>query len=143
MSGPGNKERTPPIKERIRLVKLPFTAEFLTEKRYQDGRGMAHLILNGREFKRLCYLTLLPETGYRGGHFHKVKTEGLYVVQGRALVDFVCSESGERLSLELRVGDRLEVPPGIAHRIKALSPLAFLEYADRPYEAEDDLRFEF
>jgi L-fuculose-phosphate aldolase len=138
-----NSTMPPPVMQRIKLQNLPLSSEFLTEKRYEDERGTAHLILNGREVRRLGFLSLNPGTGYRGAHVHRIKNEGLYVVEGRAEVELVCAISGERATLELGPGDRLDLPPDIAHRIKALSPLCFVEYADRPYEQEDDIPFTF
>ena len=58
-------------------------------------------------------------------------------------VDLVCPHSGKGLSLELGPGDRLDLLPGLAHRIEALEDAAFVEYADRPYEPDDDIAFDF
>lgn len=133
------------LDRRIETKHLPITNEFLTEKRWQDKRGEAHLIVDDRSLCRVCYLTLEPGAGYRGGHSHKHKHEGFYVVKGRALVELVCSTTGERLSLEQEPGDRLWLPPGVAHRIFAPGPdkLEFIEFTDRPYDAEDDDPFNF
>jgi L-fuculose-phosphate aldolase len=133
------------LDRRIEAKHLPITHEFSTEKRWQDKRGEAHLIINDRPLCRLCFLTLEPGAGYRGGHFHRRKNEGFYVVQGHALVELACSVTGERLSLEQEPGDRLWLPPGVAHRIFAPGPdkLEFIEFTDHPYDAADDVPFNF
>ena len=134
-----------PLDRRIEAKHLAVTSDFATEKRWQDQRGEAHLIINDRSLCRVCFLTLEPGSGYRGGHVHRHKHEGFYVVQGHALVELVCSITGERLSLEQEPGDRLWLPPGVAHRIYAPGPetLAFVEFTDYPYEPADDVPFEF
>jgi L-fuculose-phosphate aldolase len=133
------------LDRRIETKHLPVTNEFLTEKRWQDKRGEAHLIIDDRPLCRVCYLTLEPGAGYRGGHLHNNKHEGFYVVKGRALVELACRTTGERLSLEQEPGDRLVLPPGVAHRIFAPGPdkLEFIEFTDRPYDAADDVPFNF
>jgi L-fuculose-phosphate aldolase len=134
-----------PLDRRIKAKHLPLTGEFLTEKRWQDQRGEAHLIVNDRQLCRLCLLTLEPGAGFRGGHVHWHKYEGFYVVQGHALVELVCAITGERLTLEQEPGDRLWLPPGVAHRIFAPGPdkLIFVEFTDRPYDPADDAPFKF
>jgi len=133
------------LDRRIEAEHLPLTGDFLTEKRWQDQRGEAHLIINDRPLCRVCLLTLEPEAGYRGGHVHRHKHEGFYVVQGHALVELACTVTGERLSLEQEPGDRLWLPPGVAHRIFAPGPdkLVFVEFTDRPYDPADDVPFKF
>lgn len=134
-----------PLDRRIEAKHLPLTSEFATEKRWQDARGETHLIVNDRPLCRVCLLTLEPGSGYRGGHVHRHKHEGFYVVQGHALVELACSITGERLSLEQEPGDRLWLPPQVAHRISAPGPqkLVFVEFTDRPYDPADDVPFEF
>lgn len=132
-----------PLAQRIELTHLPLTADFAVEKRWEDERGQAHLIVNDRSLRRVGFLTLNIGAGYRGGHVHHNKHEGFYVVSGRAKVELVCEESGERLALEMGPGDRLWVPPKVAHRISALEPLGFVEMTDSPYDAQDDRKFEF
>jgi L-fuculose-phosphate aldolase len=134
-----------PLDRRIEAKHLAVTSEFATEKRWMDKRGEAHLIIDDRPICRVCYLTLEVGAGYRGGHVHHYKNEGFYVVQGHALVELACSITDERLSLEQEPGDRLWIPPGVAHRIYATGNdrLEFVEFTDRPYDSSDDLPFEF
>ncbi len=134
-----------PLDRRIEAKHLAVTSDFATEKRWQDQRGEAHLIVNDRPLCRVCFLSLEHGAGYRGGHVHRHKHEGFYVVQGHALVELVCTLTGERLSLEQEPGDRLWLPPNVAHRISAPGPdkLEFVEFTDRPYDPADDAPFEF
>jgi L-fuculose-phosphate aldolase len=133
----------PPLAQRVRLDLLPRTPEFLTEKRHADARGQAHLIVDSWPAVRVGVLTLEPGTGHRGGHLHRLKREGFYLVSGRARVELACPESGERQELTLEPGHRLFVEPGVAHRIEALEPLVFVELCDRSYDPEDDVPHQF
>jgi L-fuculose-phosphate aldolase len=135
----------PPLAERIEQVHLPESPDFATEKRWQDARGQAHLIVDDKPLRRICLLTIKPDAGARGNHVHARKHEGFYVVSGRGRVEMVCIKTGERLSLEQVPGDRLWLPPGVAHRIIALGsePLCFVEFTDQPYDKEDDIAFDF
>lgn len=133
----------PPLAERIERLSLPLTPGFAVEKRHADARGQAHLIINDRPLCRVCLLTLNVGAGYRGGHYHRHKHEGFYITQGLAHCELACVTTGERLAFEAGEGERLWLPPGIAHRFTALAPLTFVEFTDRPYDPEDDLPFAF
>lgn len=133
----------PPLVQRLELKHLPRTKDFAVEKIHADARGQAHLIVDDRGLRRVCLLTLAAGAGYRGGHVHWRKSEGFYVYQGRARAEMVCATTGERLELELVAGDRLWIPAGIAHRFAALEDVTFVEFTDSPYQAEDDVVFEF
>lgn len=141
---PGRLGPPPPLAQRTRLVRLPRTAEFATEKIHADARGEAHLIADDLPIRRLAVITLNPGQGWRGRHVHRRKTEGFYVFRGRARALLVCAQTGERLELILEAGARLSLPPGVAHRFEALDQeLVFVEFTDRPYQAEDDEAFTF
>lgn len=132
-----------PLIERLQLTQLPETTEFRVEKIHRDGRGEAHLIVDDQPIRRLAVLTLNPGGGWRGRHVHRMKREGFYVLSGRARAEMVCADSGERLELTLEPGARLIIPPGVAHRFEALTPLTFVEFTDSPYRAADDQPFDF
>ncbi|MCB2189699.1 MAG: class II aldolase/adducin family protein [Deltaproteobacteria bacterium] len=132
-----------PLAERVRVENLPLTDEFRYTKRYQDDRGEAHLILNGQAVRKVALMTLKPGTGFRGGHFHRIKTEGMYVVSGRIRYDLTCIRTGETAQLAMGPGDLLWMPVGVAHRLAALEEATLVELCDTPYDPADDLKFEF
>lgn len=132
-----------PLAELYRLDRLPATEAFATEKRAVDARGQAHLIVDDLPLRRVCYLTLKAGAGYRGGHYHRHKREGLYIAAGRARVELAAVDSGQRHGLELEVGHRLWMLPGLAHRVAAVEDLVMVEYTDSPYDPADDRPFDF
>lgn len=139
-------DATPPptsLDRMFSLEVLPETDGFAKEKRARDQRGQAHLIVDDLPLRRVCYLTLKPGAGYRGGHYHLAKNEWLYVAAGRARVELAAVHGGERRTLELGPGARLWLGPGVAHRLEALEELHLVEFTDSPYQAEDDRKFDF
>ncbi len=132
-----------PLAQRVERTRLARTTDFAVEKIHPDRRGTAHLISDGRPLARVCLLTLKPGRGFRGGHLHRRKHEGFYLVQGRARVELVDPQSGERLAWEMEPGERLWIPPGVAHRIQAREELVLVEFCDRAYDPADDLPFDF
>lgn len=133
----------PPLDQRVEITVLPRTQEFAVEKIHADQRGEAHLIADNRPLCRLGVLTLRAGSGWRGGHLHWGKGEGFYIYQGRARAQLACGISGERLDLTLEPGARLWIPAGVAHRFEALEDLTFVEFTDSPYQAADDLPYQF
>jgi L-fuculose-phosphate aldolase len=142
-AGSGDSGELEPLAQRLQKVHLALSSEFKVEKRAQDERGRVHLIADGVLARKVSLLQLEPGTGFRGGHRHRQKTEWFYLAAGRCRAEFVCQKSGERLLMELAEGDRVRIPPGVAHRFEALDPLTFVEIADRVYEAADDVAFDW
>jgi L-fuculose-phosphate aldolase len=137
------EQEPPPLEERFDLVRLPVTTRFATEKIHRDARGEAHLVADGLPLARVGILTLEPDAGHRGGHWHRHKCEGFYVFAGQARVELACPFSHEKVELILDVGYRLWMRPLLAHRITALKPLTFLEFCDLPYDRDDDRPYDF
>ncbi|RJX31287.1 MAG: hypothetical protein C4525_12035 [Desulfarculus sp.] len=138
-AGSGQEARPSPLAQRLQRVHLGLSNEFKVEKRTQDSRGRLHLIADGLPIQRVSLLELKAGGGLRGGHWHRRKYEWFYLAAGRCRARFQCLATGERLDLELVEGDRVGIPPGVAHSFQALSDMWFVELSDRPYEAADDL----
>lgn len=129
--------------DRVEVKLLPLTPDFATEKRAADQRGEIHLIQGDELLKRIGLFTLEPGQGYRGGHYHLAKREGLYVAWGRGGLDLAHLETGQRLELDLEPGLRVWIRPGVAHRVRADETLTVVEMNDQPYQASDDRPFSF
>lgn len=59
----------------------------------------------------------LREGGVRGNHYHRIKRERVYVLQGRLTV-VVDTQTRERATVPLATGDLLFIEPGIAHALQ-------------------------
>ena len=125
--------------EKIKIEELPVSEEFLREKRLLQDRGELALIADGQPFRHLGYFSLNSgENHFRGGHYHKVKTEHFYVISGQLEVSLVDLETDERTTIRLQAGHRVEIKPMCAHKFRALERAQVIEYYDALYDREDD-----
>ena len=128
--------------EKIRIDELPVTKEFLREKRLLQDRGELALISDGQPFKHLGYFSLKSGDGhFRGGHYHKVKTEHFYVISGELEISLLDLDTNEKTTIRLHSGHRVEIRPMCAHRFVAIEHAQVIEYYDALYDPEDDHRY--
>jgi quercetin dioxygenase-like cupin family protein len=100
-------------------------------------------IVNGREFRSLVYVEFLPGASRpRGDHFHRIKTERLYVISGSLHATFRHIESGDSQKLELGPGDLVSIPPGWAHVFVADNHAHAVEFSEHPYTPTDTFPYE-
>jgi len=124
---------------KIMIHELPVTEEFLREKRLLQDRGELALIADGQPFKHLGYFSLNPgDNHFRGGHYHKMKTEYFYVISGELEVSLVDLETYEKTTVRLSSGHRVEIRPMCAHRFRAVEHAQVIEYYDALYDPDDD-----
>ena len=124
---------------KIHITELPMTEQFLHQKRHIQERGELALIEDGTQFQHLGYFSLLADKGYRGGHYHRHKTEHFYVISGHLLIDLLDMDTGEQDQIELTAGMKAIIYPGLAHRFTAIEDAQVIEYYDGVYDAEDDV----
>ena len=131
------------LKDKYTIETLPITNEFLREKRLIQDRGELVLLSDGEEIRHITFFTLKPGPHYfRGGHYHKKKTEKFYVVSGRLQVSLVDVETEETEVLELESGQRVAIHPMCAHRFQSIVPSQVIEYYGTSFDLDDDIRFE-
>ena len=89
--------------------------------------GEEHWIVN----KDYCGKKLVLKKGHRCSlHFHKVKDEVFYVIQGRVLL-----ELGKE-TVVLEPGDHRHVPPGTVHRFSGLTDAEIIEFSTHHDDAD-------
>ncbi len=123
---------------KIEIETLPLTREFLPRKRLVEERGELALIEDGMSINHLGYFTLVQGKGYRGGHFHRKKTEHFYVASGVLRVEFEDMETGRGGELILKEGQKAVIRPGCAHRFRAEKTARVIEYYEGVYDKDDD-----
>lgn len=69
-------------------------------------------------------------------HFHWVKEETWYVVEGKLLLEYYDLSNATKLAKELNVGDIIHVPPGNPHQLTALEDSKVLEISTRHEESD-------
>ena len=77
----------------------------------------------------------------RGNHYHKVKRERLYVLQGEVLVLAEDVQTRERSSVPLQTGDLLLIETGIAHLLRTVEPGQAIEFSNTRFDAADIFPF--
>ncbi len=128
---------------KIHILNLPITDEFLQQKRIIQDRGELALIEDGEPFMHLSCFSLKKGKGYyRGGHYHKEKTEHLYIVKGVLRVQLVDLDSVEKSEVILNEGQRVTLFPLCAHRFTADQDAQVIEYYNCIYEKDDDIQFQ-
>jgi quercetin dioxygenase-like cupin family protein len=73
----------------------------------------------------------------RGNHYHKVKEEKIYVLQGELLVLVEDSQTRERATVPLQMGDLLLIQTGIAHLLRTVQPGQAIEFSSARFNPAD------
>jgi len=130
------------LKDKFKIETLPITKDFLREKRYIDERGELVLLADGDEIRHITYFTLNPgKDFFRGGHFHRKKTEKFYVVSGKLNIHVVDVDTKEKDVIEIIAGQRVTIYPFCAHKFQAITESHVIEYYASAYDIDDDIRF--
>jgi len=99
--------------------------------------GHEEWIVNSDQY---CGKKLVFKKGYRCSlHFHKIKDETFYVVQGKVKIDLIDGE--KKIERVMTPGDSQRVLPGVKHRISALENSEVMEFSTHHME-EDSYRLE-
>lgn len=73
----------------------------------------------------------------RGNHYHKVKQERIYVLQGELSVAVEDVQTKARASVPLRTGDLVLIQTGIAHALQTVKPGQAIEFGQVRFDATD------
>ncbi len=131
------------MKDKFKIETLPVTKDFLREKRYIEDRGEIVLLADSEEIRHITFFTLNPGPNYfRGGHYHKKKTEKFYVVSGKLNILIVDVDTKEKDIIEIIAGQRVTIYPFCAHKFQAITPAQVIEYYATSYDPDDDIRFD-
>lgn len=121
-------------------------AHFFQREVFRDSRGWLLKILDGKkpggpDCIREVYATCSNPGEVRGHHYHHRAREWFCVLSGDASVLLEDPSSGDRrlFMLSGETPGVLEVPPGVAHAVKASSerPLWMVAVADQGHDPGD------
>ena len=89
----------------------------------------------------LAYIELRP--GFvRGNHYHKVKEEWIYLIEGQVTLLLEDVESKEKASVSIESGDLIFIPTEIAHALQIAEPGQAIEFSKARFDATDIHRFQ-
>ena len=88
----------------------------------------------------LAYIEL-QAASVRGNHYHKVKEEWIYLIQGAVLLLVEDIESKAKASVALEAGDIAFILPGIAHALQTVQPGHAIEFSQARFDLADIHRF--
>lgn len=132
------------LKNKYKIEVLPITDEFLRQKRVLQDRGELVLVSDGEDIRHITFFTLNPGPNFfRGGHYHKNKTEKYYIVSGKARLFLADVESYEAVTLELEVGENATIYPMCAHKFEAITSIQVIEYYSSPFDLQDEYRYKY
>lgn len=110
--------------------------------RIVTGAGELAQIVNGEAFRYLAFLEFQPDpTAPRGNHFHAVKTEHLYIVDGLVRATYRDLDTDETAEVELTGGDLVVVQPRCAHAYVALEHSHAVEFSPLGYDPADTIAY--
>ena len=129
-------------KRSLPVVKPPFGPEAPDLKRLMLPQGELAQFFNGEQpIQYIAFIELQPGSA-RGNHYHKVKTEWVYLIRGtmRLLVQDI--ETNVCESTTLQSGDLTLIQTGVAHALEPLEPGQAIEFSSARFDAADIYRFQ-
>ena len=129
------------MKVSLPLLAAPSGPDAPARKRLLLPQGeLAQVYDSDEPIRYLAYIELRENT-VRGNHYHRIKEEMVYLIQGELLlvVEDVHSKGREHVSLQ--GGDAVVIQPGVAHALRILKAGHALECSKTRFEAADTYRY--
>lgn len=134
--------------DKIRIYRLPVSDRLAGSanngRRLLSPAGELAQIENGTNFRYIAYVEfkMQGEQAFpRGNHYHKNKTEFLYIAQGKLRGVFQDLETNEFGECIVESGDLIEVEALCAHAYLAIEHTHTIEYTKDMYDPDDTYRY--
>jgi len=128
-------------KQTLPVFNGPTGAEAPALKRLLLPQGELTSFHNADEAIHYIAFIELRDGAARGNHFHKLKKEMVYVVQGEVVLVIEDTESKARESVPLRAGDLAIISVGIAHVLRTVIPGHAIEFSPARFDPSDTYRY--
>lgn len=129
------------LKSSLPVVQPPFGPDAPTLKRMPLPQGeLAQFYDADGPIRYLAFIELRAGS-VRGNHYHKIKEESLYVIQGQLLLVVEDLESKGRETVGLGAGDLVLIPAGIAHALRITESGQAVEFSPSRFDAADIHKF--
>lgn len=112
---------------------------------HEKSWGFEHWFVNNEKYCGKLLYVRKDEWSSKGKyHYHKIKDETFFVIDGVLLLDFTDEDDRPLHSIELDQYESFNVPPGMKHRFTSMSPegCKFIE-ASTTHDEEDSYRCMF
>ncbi|MDR2018715.1 MAG: cupin domain-containing protein [Syntrophobacterales bacterium] len=98
-----------------------------------EGKGEFAQIIHGEVARHLAFFELKKEHT-RGSHYHALKDETFYVIDGVMRGICIDIDSGERAEYTVRKGDKMHIHPRCAHIFYGMEDALVVEYSPQAYD---------
>ncbi len=129
------------LKRTLPVVQPPAPPAAPTVKRLPLPQGELAQFFDGEPPIRYIAAIELRRGGVRGNHYHKVKEEWVYVIQGGVTLVVEDIVSKTRDSAPLRAGDLAIIQTGVAHALQTVAPGWAIEFSPARFDPEDIHRY--
>jgi mannose-6-phosphate isomerase-like protein (cupin superfamily) len=106
-------------------------------KRLLLPQGELAQLLDAEQSIRYLAFVELREGTVRGNHFHKVKQEFIYLIQGQALLLVEDTQSKAQDRVPMEPGELVFIPTGVAHRLEVLKAGQAVEFSETRFDPGD------
>lgn len=129
------------LKRTLPAVHNPAEAGPSQLKRLLLPQGELAQFYDADEPVRYIAFMELREGSVRGNHYHKIKGEIVYMIQGEAILLVGDLQSGAHDAVPLCAGDLAIIPVGVAHAMRTVKPGQAIECSSARYDPTDTYRF--
>jgi mannose-6-phosphate isomerase-like protein (cupin superfamily) len=124
---------------KIRIDRITSSAEKTAPRLIGEDRGKLAILHPSGPVYNPCYFDIQPgKARFRGGHYHKSKTEVFYVISGSCLIRYYDPDTGEHGSLGVQEGNMVTILPMCAHRMEAEEFCQVVEFSLEDVDYETD-----
>lgn len=88
----------------------------------------------------IAYIELRPGT-VRGNHYHKIKEEHVYVMQGELTLLLEDVQTHDRDSVPLKGGELVTIPTFVAHALRVSANGSAVEFSPARFDPVDTYKF--
>jgi hypothetical protein len=110
-------------------------------KRLLLPQGELAQFYDSEEGVRFLAFIELRADSLRGNHYHKIKEEWVYMIQGEVSLLLRDIDTQAEDCLSLKAGELAFIPTGIAHALKTVVPGQAIEFSKSRFDPTDTHRF--
>lgn len=99
---------------------------------FEDERGMIFDLVDKESIRHIGMLTC-KKGSVRGSHYHKLAKQITYILSGKLELTLkdMKDKDAELQTVVMGKGDIVNIPPMVAHSLKALEDTIFLVFTDK------------